>query len=66
MACDQKQLLWSVAEAAKALGVCSRVLRAKSAPAGPIPNVRIGRRILFSPAALQEWIGSQSGSPDSK
>jgi hypothetical protein len=39
-------------EAAARLGIGARLLWSMSAPNGPIPTVRIGRRVLYSPADL--------------
>ena len=48
-------LLLSERQAAKALGVCVRTLyglRSKN----DLPHVKIGARVMYSPADLQAWI----------
>lgn len=43
-------------EAAQRLGIGARLLWSMSAPNGPIPTVRIGRRVLYSPVDLDQVI----------
>jgi hypothetical protein len=50
------QLLLSRAEAARALGVSLRLLDTLQ-----IPSILIGRRRLYAPDRLREWIAAQSG-----
>ena len=50
-------LLLNAHEAALALRISERNLWAKT-KAGEVPHVRIGGRVLYSPAHLQEWIDS--------
>lgn len=54
------RLLLSRDEAAKALNVSVRMLDTLTEPAGALKPVRIGRRVLFSPAELQRWIDSET------
>jgi predicted DNA-binding transcriptional regulator AlpA len=49
-------LLWKADEAAAAIQVCEKTLWSLTAPRGPIPCVRLGRSIRYSPAAIQRWI----------
>ncbi len=58
-------LLMSVAGAAKALGV-SKNLCYEQISEGHIPHVRLGRRILVSRGALEQWIARESGVGDSE
>lgn len=51
-------MLISVTQAASKLGVAQRTIYDLAAPAGPIPCHRIGRRILFSPDDLTEYLQS--------
>lgn len=51
-------LLIDVTEAARRLGVSRKTLWAKSKDQ-TIPSIKIGRRRLFSPAALARWIDEQ-------
>jgi excisionase family DNA binding protein len=48
-------LLLDAHEAARALRLSERTLWART-KAGEIPHVRIGRRVLYSPAALERWL----------
>ncbi len=43
-----EQVLVTVHEAAKRLNISDRKLWSMSAPKGPIPTVRMGRRVLYS------------------
>ena len=51
-------LLIPLKKAAPALSISKRNLEQKARD-GEIPSVRIGRRLLFSPIALQAWIEKQ-------
>jgi hypothetical protein len=53
------RLLFSVAEAAKALSISTRTLWTHSQPRGQIPCVKLGARTLYSPDALKEWASQQ-------
>ncbi len=57
---ETPRLLLSRDEAAKALNVSVRMLDSLTEPAGPLKPVRIGRRVLFSPAELQRWIDAET------
>lgn len=46
----------SVAQAAQRIGVSPRTIYDLAAPAGPIPCHRIGRRIVFSPEDITEYL----------
>lgn len=48
----------SVPEAARELGVSPRTVYDLAAPGGPIPCHRVGRRILFAPEDLAEYLQS--------
>jgi len=48
-------LLLDAHEAARTLRLSERTLWART-KAGEIPHVRIGRRVLYSPAALERWL----------
>jgi predicted DNA-binding transcriptional regulator AlpA len=52
-------LLLSAREAARVLSISERTLWGLSSPRGPIPRVRLGGRVLYSPEALRKWIGEQ-------
>jgi hypothetical protein len=55
-----KRQLYPVPDACEILGgICPRTLWGLSSPRGPIPSIRIGRRVLYSAEALQKWIQSQ-------
>lgn len=52
-------LLLSVIQAAKLLGI-SRNLCYEQINEGTIPHVRLGRRVLVSRVALEQWIARES------
>lgn len=54
------RLLLSREEAAIAIGLSVRELDDLTSPRGPIRCVRVGRRVLFSLTALQQWIDRQT------
>ncbi|HUT58339.1 MAG TPA: helix-turn-helix domain-containing protein [Phycisphaerae bacterium] len=54
-------LLLSAFRAAKALDISERKLWELTDPRGPIPCVRIGRRVLYDPRDLQAYIDQQKG-----
>lgn len=56
---DAPKLLLSAREAAAALCVCPKTLWSLTVR-GDLPCLRIGRRVLYSPAALNEWIAHQT------
>jgi excisionase family DNA binding protein len=49
-------LALSPKEAASSLGISERTLWASTAPRGPIPSVKLGNRVLYPVAGLQEWL----------
>ena len=53
-------LLLNAISAARALSLSMRTLWSLTAPRGPIPVVRIGKRCLHSRAGLQRWIDEQA------
>jgi excisionase family DNA binding protein len=55
-------LLLDVHATAGALGIGERTL-ARLTAAGEIPHVRIGRRVLYSPADLERWIQDRRAGP---
>ncbi len=57
---ETPRLLLSRDEAASALGVSVRMLDLLTEPAGTLKPIRIGRRVLFSPAELQRWIDAET------
>jgi len=52
--------------AAGMLSICPKSLWSETDPRGPIPCVRIGRRVLYSVEALREWIATQQKRGESK
>ena len=54
------RLLLSRDEAAVAIGLSVRELDDMTSPRGPIRCVRVGRRVLYSPDALRQWIDQQT------
>ncbi|MFN5944955.1 MAG: helix-turn-helix domain-containing protein [Phycisphaerae bacterium] len=47
-------------EAARILGIGSRLLWANTSPRGDIPSVRIGRVVLYRPSDLDAWLASHA------
>lgn len=64
----QDQLLWDVGAAAAALAIGERTLKEWQAdgrlPAGAV--VRLGKRRLFSPDVLREWVRQGCPPPAGK
>ena len=58
-------LLLNVEKVAKLLGI-SRNLCYDQINEGLIPHVRIGRRVLVSKVALEQWIARESGVGDTE
>ncbi len=57
---DEQRLLLKPKAAAETLGdISERTLWAQTFPRGPIPSVRIGKCVRYSPEALQRFIESQ-------
>lgn len=54
-----EQLLWKGRRAAQACEISERQLWAQTQPRGPIPCVRIGNSVRYSPEALQRFFESQ-------
>lgn len=52
------RLLLGARDASHALSICEKTLWSLTEPRGPIPCVRIGKRVLYSLDALREWIRS--------
>ncbi len=55
-------LLLAAPQAARTLSISERKLWEISAPRGPLPTVRIGKRVLYSPADLARFIAA-GGTP---
>ena len=51
--------LFKPRDAARRLAVSERQLWAYTHPRGPIPVIRIGKAVRYSPAALDEYVQSQ-------
>ena len=54
-----ERILWTGREASQACTISERQLWAQTQPRGPIPCVRIGNSVRYSPEALQTFIASQ-------
>jgi hypothetical protein len=54
-----ERILWTSRQAAQACSISERQLWAKTYPRGPIPCVRIGNCVRYSPEALQRFIDLQ-------
>ena len=57
---NPERILWRGREAAQACSIPERQLWAQTHPRGPIPCVRIGNSVRYSPEALAEYIRRQS------
>ena len=55
------RLTLTVREAAEALSISERLLWSMTAPRGPIPCFKLGRRVLYPVASLEEFIANQKG-----
>jgi hypothetical protein len=53
-------LALSPREAAKSLSISERTLWASTQPRGPIPSIKLGNRVLYPVAGLQEWLTRSS------
>ena len=63
------KLLISARQAAADLSICEKTLWSMTAPRGPIPVVKIGRRRLYDPNDLARFIEERKvkgDSPDEK
>jgi hypothetical protein len=63
---NPESLLISTRQAAKMLGLCERTVSALSQPHGPIPVVRIGRCVRYSPDDLKTFIQNRKSKADRK
>ena len=59
MVTDNGALLLSVSQTAKVLGI-SKNLCYEQIGEGRIPHIRLGRRVLVSRIALEQWIARES------
>ena len=55
-------LLLTARETATALRISERSLWSLTEPRGPIPCIRLGRSVRYSPDALSAWIEAQKGA----
>lgn len=55
---ETDKLLLTTREAARALSLCERTLWSITAPRGPLPCVRIGGSVRYSPDDLRAYIES--------
>lgn len=53
-----ERILWNSREAAQACSISERQLWARTQPRGPIPCVRIGNSVRYSPEALRRFVES--------
>lgn len=61
-------MLISATKAAELLGISARHLWTLT-KSGDIPCIRVGRRVMYSPTLLQEWVNSNAikgGNDDGK
>ena len=56
---SQAKFLLSVAETARALNLSRKKLWQITAPRGDLPCIKIGTRVLYSPADIMAWIERQ-------
>lgn len=52
---------WSLEDAAKATSLSTRMIQ-KLVKDGVMPHGRIGRRLIFDPPTIRQWIASRCGS----
>jgi len=57
------KLLLTARETAGAMGISPRTLWMLTAPRGPLPTVRIGRRVFYRPQDVNEFIQNQIVRP---
>ena len=62
---DEQRLLLKPRQAAPVLEISERQLWAQTQPRGPIPCVRIGSSVRYSPEALQAFIAQQQRQQES-
>ena len=55
-----QRLLLDAHETARALSISERTLWGLTNKKGGIPSVRLGRRVLYCPRALRDWIDGQA------
>jgi len=60
---SKPKLLLAVREAAEALGISPRTLWSLTAPRGPLPAVRIRRRVFYRLQDLDNFITNQLVKP---
>lgn len=53
------KLLLSSPETARLLGISEKMLWNVTSPRGELCCVRIGRRVLFDPSDVQDWINKR-------
>jgi predicted DNA-binding transcriptional regulator AlpA len=58
------KLLLTAPEAAQSLCICEKTLWSNTRPRGTIPAVRIGKRVLYDPRDLAQWINEQKERGD--
>jgi hypothetical protein len=54
------RLLLDARDSARALSISQKTLWSQTEPRGPIPCIRLGRRVLYSVDALRQFIASAS------
>lgn len=52
---------WSLDDAAKATSLSTRMIQ-KLVKDGVMPHGRIGRRLIFDPPTIRQWIASRCGA----
>lgn len=53
-----ERLTWTLPDAARATGLSARTIQA-AIYSGDLPAIRVGRRVLLSPAAVRTWLDSK-------
>ena len=59
---NQEQLVWSVEEAGRRLGI-SRAHAYELVARGELPHLRLGRRVVVPKRALEEFLATAEGAP---
>lgn len=60
MVLDTTATTLSRREVAKRLALCEKTVQNLTAPRGPIPCVRIGRRVLYRPTDIEAFLAKRA------
>lgn len=58
-----ERLLWGISDVAALLGIDRRTVeRLRSAGRFPQPDIKVGKRVLWRPATIREWVAKGGGA----